>query len=443
MPLIYNRNYNRFKKKVKFMIGHRKEGNMNVVEKILSAHSRNESVEPGEMIDVSLDYIMANDATTSLAIDIFEKEIGAGRIYDPNQVVIVIDHYTPSSSESAADNHNKMRDFCARQQINFMYDGEGVCHQLMLENHVKPGQLIIGADSHTCTYGALGALSTGMGSTDIAIAWSSGKIWMKVPHAIKIVVKGKWPSGVYAKDLILKIIGDLKANGATYKAMVFEGEAIESLGISARATLCNMAIEAGAKFAYIQPDYHVKKYMEAKGRIDFSVYVDDPDAEYKKTLYYDVTHLLPQIAAPYSVDNVFDIIEFEGMKLNALFLGACTNGRYEDIEIAANILRGKKISKSVRFLVTPASRQVYIKALESGLLKDLMESGAMISNPGCSACFGGTVGLLGKGEKLLSTANRNFKGRVGSPFGEIYLANPAVVAASALTGVVTMPNSKE
>ena len=416
---------------------------MNVVEKILAAHSANESVEPGEIIDVSLDYIMANDATTALAIDIFEKEMGANKMYDPERAVIVMDHYTPSSSESAADNHNKMRAFCEKQQIKFVYDGEGVCHQLMLENHAAPGQLIIGADSHTCTYGALGALSTGMGSTDIAIAWHTGKIWMKVPRTIKIIVQGTWSAGVYAKDLILKIIGDLRANGATYKAMVFEGEAIERLNISERATLCNMAIEAGAKFAYIQPDSRVEEYMKEKGRTDYAIFIDDPDAQYDATLHYDVTHLLPQIAAPYSVDNVCDITEFEGMKLNALFLGACTNGRYEDIEIAADILRGKKIAKSVRLLVTPASRSIYIKALESGLLKDLMESGAMISNPGCSACFGGTVGLLGKGEKLLSTANRNFKGRVGSPLGEIYLANPAVVAASALTGVVTMPTAKE
>ncbi len=416
---------------------------MNVVEKILAAHSDKDTVEPGEIVDVSLDYIMANDATTALAIDIFEKEIGADRVFDPSKVVIVMDHYTPSSSESAADNHNKMRDFCARQQIKHVYDGAGVCHQLMLENHVVPGQLIIGADSHTCTYGALGALSTGMGSTDIAIAWSSGKIWMKAPKTIKIIAEGKWNYGVCAKDLILKVIGDLKANGATYKALVFEGEAILGLNVSERATLCNMAIEAGAKFAYIQPNDQVLQYIREKGRTEFDVFADDPDAEYEKTWCYDVSCLIPQIAAPYSVDNVFDITEFEGMKLNALFLGACTNGRYEDIETAAEILRGMRISSSVRLLVTPASRQIYINALENGLLKDLMESGAMISNPGCSACFGGTVGLLGNGEKMLSTANRNFKGRVGSPFGEVYLASPAVVAASALTGVITRPSQKE
>lgn len=416
---------------------------MNVIEKILAAHSNKEYVESGEIINVSLDYIMSNDATTTLAIDVFKNQLYKSHVFNADNIVVIMDHYTPSSSVSAADTHNKMREFCRNQQIKNMYDGEGVCHQLMMEKHVKPGHLVIGADSHTCTYGALGVLSTGMGSTDIAVAWSEGEIWMKVPETIKIIVNGKWNKGVYAKDLILKIIGDIKANGATYKAIVFEGESIEKLSISERATICNMVIEAGAKFSYIQPDEKVRKYMKEKGRTDYMVYKDDENAKYEKVLHYDISNLLPQIAAPYSVDNVFDITEFEGMKIDALFLGACTNGRYEDIEVAASILRGKTISNSVRLLVTPASRAIYIKALKNGLIKDLMESGAMISNPGCSACFGGTVGLLGNGEKLLSTANRNFKGRVGSPNGEIYLANPAVIAASALTGVVTIPNEKE
>ncbi len=412
---------------------------MNAIEKILAAHSKKASVSPGDMVDVELDYVMANDATTTLAIDIFGGKLKETQVFDRDRVIIIMDHYTPSSSVNAADTHNKMRDFCRTQNIKHVYDGEGVCHQLMLEKHACPGQVIIGADSHTCTYGALGALSTGMGSTDTAVAWADGRIWMKVPETIKISVSGKWQSGVYAKDLILKIIGDISASGATYKALLFEGEAIGALSISQRATLCNMGIEAGAKFAYVQPDEKVSAYMKDAGRQGYTVYEADEDAEYYKTLYYDVTDLNPQIAAPPSVDNVDDIGAFEGMEIDQFFIGACTNGRYEDLETAAGILKGKKISEKCRMLVTPASRDIYIKAAQNGLLKIFMESGAMISSPGCSACFGGTVGLLGNGEKMLSTANRNFTGRVGSPNAKIYLANPAVVAASALKGKITRP----
>ena len=412
---------------------------MNAIEKIIAAHSGKSSVSPGDMVEVGLDYVMANDATTTLAIDIFGGKLEETQIFDRDKVIIIMDHYTPSSSVNAADTHNKMREFCRAHKIAYVYDGQGVCHQLMLEKHVCPGQVIIGADSHTCTYGAVGALSTGMGSTDTAVAWADGRIWMKIPETIKISVSGKWPKGVYAKDLILKIIGDISVSGATYKALLFEGEAVESLSISQRATLCNMGIEAGAKFAYVQPDEKVYAFMKEAGREDYTVYEADEDAQYFKMLNYDVSNLSPQIAAPPSVDNVKDISEFEGMEIDQFFIGACTNGRYEDLEVAAGILKGKKISENARMLVTPASRDIYIKASEKGLLKIFMESGAMISNPGCSACFGGTVGLLGNGEKMLSTANRNFTGRVGSPNAKIYLANPAVVAASALTGKVTMP----
>ena len=412
---------------------------MNVIEKIIAAHSDKSKVSPGYMVDVALDFVMATDATTKLAIDIFSKELKETKVFDNDKVIIIMDHYTPSSSIGAADTHNKMRAFCKEQSINHVYDGEGVCHQLMLEKHVSPGNIVVGADSHTCTYGALGALSTGMGSTDIAVSWADGKIWMKVPETIRIVVSGKWPKDVYAKDLILKIVGDISAKGATYKALLFEGEAISELNVAQRATLCNMGIEAGAKFAYVQPDEKVYSYLKQKGREGYTVFEADEDAAYEKTLFYDVSDMSPQIAAPYSVDNVSDLSKFEGMKIDQFFIGACTNGRYEDLEIAANILKGKKLSKDSRLLITPASREIYIKAADNGLLKIFMESGAMISNPGCSACFGGTDGLLGKNEKLLTTANRNFRGRVGSPDAEIYLANPAVVAASAITGVVTRP----
>jgi 3-isopropylmalate/(R)-2-methylmalate dehydratase large subunit len=332
-----------------------------------------------------------------------------------------------------------MRKFANEQGLRYVYDGTGVCHQLMMEYHVRPGQVIVGADSHTCTYGALGALATGMGSTDVAVAWKEGRIWMKVPEAVRITVTGKWPVHVHAKDLILKIIGDLTAKGATYKALCFDGPAIQILRVSDRMTLCNMVIEAGAKFAYIHPDEKTAGYMRKGGRMEYPLFADDEDAVYERTIEYDVSELAPQIAFPHSVDNVKDITAFAGMTVNELFLGACTNGRYEDLEIAAAIMKGRKIAGNVRFLVTPASRDVYLRAMGSGLIATFIECGAMIGTPGCSACFGGTGGLLGKGERLLTTANRNFRGRVGSPDSEIYLASPAVVAASAINGCISDP----
>ncbi len=412
---------------------------MNVIEKIIATHAGVETVKPGQIVDVKLDYVMANDATTTLAIDIFKDQLKGERVFDREKVVMVMDHYTPSCSVEAAETHKKMRQFAREQELKYVYDGVGVCHQLMLEQHVKPGDFVIGADSHTCTYGAIGALSTGMGSTDVAVAWMEGKVWIKVPSVIKIQVKGKWPKGVYAKDLILKVIGDLTAKGATYKALIFEGEAINGLSVSERATLCNMAIEAGAKFAYIQPDEKVKAFMQEKGRITYPVYDSDDDTDFEQVLTYDTKDLEPQIAYPHSVDNVKPLSEFEGLEIDQVFLGACTNGRLEDLQTAAAILKGKKISPKVRMLVTPASNAVLIEAMNQGLIKVLMESGAMISTPGCSACFGGTVGLIGPGERLLTTANRNFKGRVGSPDGEIYLGSPATAAASALYGKITDP----
>ena len=412
---------------------------MNAIEKILAAHSEETAVCPGQIITVKLDYVMANDATACLAIDIFNDQLMARRVFDPDKVILVMDHYTPSSSINAADTHNRMRAFAREQELRYVYDGRGVCHQLMLEHHVRPGQLIIGADSHTCTYGALGALATGMGSTDVAVAWRQGRIWMKVPEAIKITVSRQWPRGVSAKDLILKVVGDLTAKGATYKALCFSGPGIEALGVSERMTMCNMAIEAGAKFAYIPPDDKTAAYLHSLGRSDYPIFADDEDALYERSLEYDISTLAPQIAFPHSVDNVRDIAAFEGLAIDELFLGACTNGRYEDLAVAAGILRGKRIADSVRFLVTPASDDIYLRAMASGLIATFIECGAMIGTPGCSACFGGTGGILGRGERLLTTANRNCKGRVGSPESEIYLASPAVVAASAIKGCITDP----
>lgn len=414
---------------------------MNVVEKIMAAHDRSGQGElrPGMIVEIAPDLTMANDATGVLAMKVFKDKLRAEKVSDPGRIVLVMDHYTPSCSIDAAETHKAMRAFAREQRIPHVYDGVGVCHQLMMERHVRPGQLIIGADSHTCTYGALGALATGMGSTDLAVAWRTGRNWLKVPEAIRIEVGGAWPAGVGAKDLILKIIGDLTASGATYRALVFTGQAIRDLTISGRMTLCNMVIEAGAKFAYIQPDDKTAAFLRAAGRPDFPVFTDDTGAGYAQTLAYDASSLEPQVACPGSVDNVRPVGAAEGMAIDEFFLGACTNGRYEDLEMAAAILRGRKIAAGSRLLVAPASREVLLAAMASGVLATLVESGAMVANPGCSACFGGTGGILGHGERLLTTANRNFQGRVGSPDSEIYLASPATVAASAISGRITDP----
>lgn len=412
---------------------------MNAVEKIMAAHSGKKEVQPGEIVDVQLDYVMANDACAVLAMDVFENELKAKKVFDPSKIVLVIDHYTPSSSIDAANTHKRIRQFVKKYGIQHLYDGDGICHQLMLEKHVAPGQLVIGADSHTCSYGAIGALATGMGSTDIAVAWMQGRTWMKVPESIKIIVTGNWPKGVYAKDLILQVIKRLTASGATYKGLCFEGSAIEVLPISGRTTLANMAIEVGAKFAFVKPDEITKKAMAKVDRQQFNTYLDDEGAIYSETIEIDVEQLVPQVSCPHVVDNVESVESVDRIMVDEIFLGACTNGSFEDLEVAALILEGKKIASTVRMLVTPASRYIYLQAMEAGFLKVFMEAGAMVNSPGCSACFGGSGGILGTDEVLLSTANRNFRGRVGSADSKIYIASPATIAASAITGKISDP----
>lgn len=412
---------------------------MNCIEKIIAKHAGIKSVKPGEIVEVEVDFVMTNDATTALSCDIFHKQIEGKNVWNSEKLIMVMDHYTPSNSIESAEYHVRMRKFAEEQNLKYVYDGVGVCHQLMIEHHVSPGELVIGADSHTCTYGGIGVLATGMGSTDIAVSWVDGKTWMKVPETIKIVLNGELKDKVSAKDIILNIIGDLTASGARYKALEICGEAIDKMSISSRLTLCNMGIEAGAKFAFIAIDEKVIDFVTSKGREVKEIVQADADAKYEKVLTYDLNNLNPKVACPNSVDNIKDINEVEGIELDEIFLGACTNGRLEDLEIAAGILKGKKIDSNVRFLVTPASREVYLEALEKGILKILMESGAMINNPGCSTCFGATNGVLARNERLLSTANRNFRGRVGSGQSEIYLASPATIATSALYGKITDP----
>ena len=412
---------------------------MNSIEKIIAHHSGKDSVTPGQIVNTSVDLVMTNDCTTALNYDIFRDKIGAKKVWDPSKIVMFIDHYSPCNSIESGEYHKRMREFAKEQGITCTHEGEGICHQIMLEKYVVPGQLILGADSHTCTYGALGAISTGMGSTDIAVSWVDGTIWLKVPETIKVDLEGRLPEGVFSKDVILKIIGDLTAKGATYKAVEFSGQGVHDMSIGARATMCNMVIEAGGKCAYVQPDDRTLEYIQERGRKPLEVVQPDADARYERVLRYNIADLEPQIAYPHSVENVKPLSEFEGLEIDEAFIGACTNGRLEDLQIAAKILEGRRTSPNVRLLVTPASREVYRQALDTGLLNVFLDAGAMINNPGCSACYGAVQGILASGERLISTANRNFRGRVGSPEAEIYLGSPATVAVSAIHGKISDP----
>lgn len=414
---------------------------MNCVEKIFAKHAELKEVTAGDIIDAKVDWIMVNDATAALTSEIFKDQFKATRVWNPNKVVVFIDHYSPCNSIASAEYHQKMRKFAQEQGIKNFFDSKGICHQIMLEKFVLPGQLVIGADSHTCSYGSMGAVSTGMGSTDIAAAWIEGKTWFKVPETIKFELKGRLPKGVFSKDIILKIIGDLTVKGATYKAMEFTGSAVNEMSIAARTTMCNMAIEAGGKCAYIQPDDKVVKFLKFHNRENekYESFQPDSDAQYQQIIEYDIEKSEPQIACPHTVDNVKPLSSLEGLEINEAFIGACTNGRLEDLEIAANILKGKKINPKVRLLVTPASEDVYRNALDKGIIKILLDAGAVINHPSCSACYGAIQGVLGPDERLISSANRNFKGRVGSPDSEIYLGSPATVAASAIHGKITDP----
>ena len=414
---------------------------MNICEKILARASGKKEVSPGEIVEAKVDMAMVNEITGPLAIEAFH-EIGIEKVWDNQRIVMVLDHQIPADSVKSAELHKIMRKFAKEQGIRHFYDVGfgGVCHQVMVEKgHVRPGELIVGADSHTCTYGALGAFGTGIGSTEMAAVFATGRIWLKVPETIKISVTGTFQKFVTAKDLILNVIGQIGADGALYKAIEFNGSTIESLSISERMTLCNMAVEAGAKTGIINPDEKTILYVRNRTNEPFKPLTSDFDAEYEKTIEIDVSGLEPQIACPHSVDNVKSASEVEGTPINQAFIGSCTNGRIEDLRLAAEIIKGRKISNGVRFLVTPASQEVYLQALREGLLETFVEAGACVCNPTCGACFGGHMGLLADGETCISSSNRNFIGRMGSPKAKIYLASPATVAASAIKGEITDP----
>lgn len=409
-----------------------------ITEKILGRAS-NSDASPGDIIVAPIHACMAHDGTAPLAIRAF-REMGAKKVWDSNRVALVIDHIAPSSSEGTSELHIMMRKFAAEHGIKLFDVGEGICHQLMPEKgYVAPGRVVVGADSHTCTYGAFGAFSTGIGSTELASVLVSGKLWFKVPESIKVNINGRLQRGVGAKDLILKILGTIGSDGATYKAIEFVGDTVRNMSVSGRMTMCNMVVEMGAKNGIVEPDEKVRAFL--KGRApDKGIFMkSDPDARYTKTIDISVARLEPQVACPNSVDNVNPVSKVTGVKIDQAFLGSCTNGRLEDLEIAAKILKGRKVKNGVRLVVIPASREVYFKALQKGLMDILVKAGASIFGPGCGPCPGGHLGILGAGEICVSTSNRNFVGRMGSKESKLYLASPATIAASAVKGEIVDP----
>ncbi len=413
---------------------------MTMAEKILAKASGNKEAEAGEVIMANIDVAMTHDLTGPLSVESFEK-IGVQKVWDPEKIVIVFDHQVPADSIDAAKNHMIMRKFVEEQGIQNFYDvREGVCHQVLPEKgHVVPGEVVVGTDSHTCTHGALGAFATGIGSTDMAMVFATGKLWFKVPETIKFDITGKLQDKVFAKDVILDIIGKMGADGATYKACEFGGETTREMTISDRMVLCNMAIEMGGKTGLVEPDQKTLKYLEGRSTKPYEIIKTDKNAPTLETIHVNVNELEPQIACPHNVDNVKPVSEVEGTHIDQVFLGSCTNGRLSDLRTAAKIIKGKNVSKNVRMLVIPASREVYSKSMDEGLLRTFVDSGALVCNPCCGPCLGGHIGLVGPGEVSLSTSNRNFRGRQGSPDAEVYLSSAAVAAASAITGKITDP----
>ena len=415
---------------------------MTMAEKILAKASGNKELKAGEIIMANIDVAMTHDLTGPLSVESFEK-IGTKKVWDPEKIVIVFDHQVPADSIDAANNHMIMRKFVEEQGIQNFYDmREGVCHQVLPEKgHVVPGEVVVGTDSHTCTHGALGAFATGIGSTDMAMVFATGKLWFKVPETIKFDITGKLQDNVFAKDVILNIIGKIGADGATYKACEFGGETTRNMTISDRMVLCNMAIEMGGKTGLVEPDQKTIHYLNGRSTKPYEIMKTDKNAQSLETIHININELEPQIACPHNVDNVKPVSEVEGTHIDQVFLGSCTNGRLSDLRTAANIIKGKDISKNVRMLVIPASREVYSKAMEEGLLKTFVDSGALVCNPCCGPCLGGHIGLVGPGEVSLSTSNRNFKGRQGSSDAEVYLSSAAVAASSAVKGKITDPRS--
>jgi 3-isopropylmalate/(R)-2-methylmalate dehydratase large subunit len=408
------------------------------VEKIFEKRI-GKAVEPGQIVEADVDYVMANDVTAPPAFEAFEK-LGAEPLRD--KIILIPDHYVPNKDVASAIQAKSMRDFAKKWDLPNYYEvgSGGVCHQLMMElGYVAPGRIIVGADSHTCTYGALGAFSTGIGSTEAATVFARGKLWFKVPKTDRFSFSGKVRKNVFGKDLILRIIGDIGVDGALYKSMEVGGKAVEALGLSDRMTIANMAIEAGAKNLFIRADQKVERYLKGRVRGKYRPVVPDKGASYDRTYEYDASDIPPLVAMPFLPSNVKPASEV-GVRIDQAYLGSCTNGRIEDLRAAAKILKGKKVAKGVRMIVVPSSKSVFEQAMKEDLIKTFMDADAYVSGPTCGACLGGYMGVLAPGEVAVSSTNRNFVGRMGHKDSRVYLANPAVVAASAIAGRIVDPS---
>jgi 3-isopropylmalate/(R)-2-methylmalate dehydratase large subunit len=415
---------------------------MTITEKILATHADLEKVAPGNLINARVDIALGNDITAPIAIEIFRKS-GATKVFDKKRVVLVLDHFVPNKDIKSATQSKIVRDFAIEQDILYFFDsGEtGVEHVLLPERGiVVPGDLIMGADSHTCTYGALGAFSVGGGSTDLSAAMITGELWFKVPESIKFIYKGELNPWVGGKDLILYTIGDIGVDGALYKAMEFTGPVVQKLDMSDRFTMANMATEAGAKNGIFEPDEITEKYISNRATRDYAFTTSDGDAVYSEIKEYDVSNIEPQVAFPYLPENTKGISEVGEITIDQAVIGSCTNGRLEDLRTAATVLKGKKAAKRTRLIVIPATPSIYRSALNEGLFEIFLDAGAIISAPTCGPCLGGHMGILAKGERAVSTTNRNFVGRMGHPESEVYLCNPAVAAASAVSGKICGPD---
>ena len=421
---------------------------LTITEKILRDHCQNKKVVAGDFIMAEIDKCLANDITAPIAIEVFEEvtEDSKAEVFDSSKIILIPDHFTPNKDVASAAQCKILRDFAARHNItNYFEVGRGgIEHCLIPEQGlVKPGEVFIGADSHTCTYGALGAFATGVGSTDLGVAMVLGKCWLKIPESIKFIYSGRLNEWVSGKDLILYTIGEIGIDGATYRAMEFTGDTIKNLPMADRFTMCNMAIEAGGKNGIIEPDKITTSYLDALNISKDGIYSSDKDAEYCDIIDFECANIEPQIALPHSPDNVKSISEVDGMKieLEQVVIGSCTNGRLADLRNAAKILKNRKINEKLRCIIIPGTQSIYLKAMERGYIEIFINAGAIVSTPTCGPCLGGHMGVLAEGEKALSTTNRNFQGRMGHVNSEVFLSSPAVAAASAIKGYITSPEN--
>ncbi len=412
---------------------------MHAIEKLLAKKAGKQSVKTGEIVNCDIDMAGINDLYLQTIRSFFE--MGAKKVYDPSKVIMFLDHYAPASTIQQAQNQKEFREFCWDQGIELLMDiDQGVCHQVLADKGLAyPGEIVVITDSHTTTHGAFGAFGTGVGATDLATILITGKLWFRVPEIVKINFEGVPPKGVYAKDMILHAIGELGADFAVYKAVEFSGSALKYLSISERMAMCNMSTEMGAKTSYIQPDEITMQFLEQKVTKEYKIFHTDEDFKYEEEVKFDISNLKPQIAAPFSVDNVFDISEYIGQEIDQAYLGSCTGGRADDIAIAAKILKDKKIAPRTRFVIVPASKEVFLESMKNGDVQTLVEAGATFVTPGCAACLGTHQGMLTSGERCITTTNRNFPGRMGEVSARIFLGSPAAVACAALEGKIVDP----